>query len=220
MPLKCLKMDFPVSDSIRGRPWFTINLLLFITAYCVAVIFDNKVGSPFTLYSSLKHEGYLVTGSGFKLKLLIDRPELHSHVTFYAKDPGGNRGDLLNGEPSISRPVVSNCDYFFPVTVTAEQGSSSSPPGAPVTSPPSSVPGQYAPPAAPPAPAAPPLPPSPPPAAPPPALPAAPTYPAPPSQPPLEPPSPPAPSTTPAPQPAYAPHSPFIQGAPSTPRGK
>ena len=207
---------------IRGRPWFTTNLLLFITAYCVAVIFDNKVGSPFTLYSSLKHEGYLVTGSGFKLKLLIDRPELHSHVTFYAKDPGGNRGDLLNGEPSISRAVVSNCDYFFPVTVTAEQGSSSSPPGAPVTSPPSSVPGQYAPPApaAPPLPPSPPLPPPPPPAAPPPALPPAPAYPAPPSQTPLAPPSPPAPSTAPAPQPAYAPHSPSIQGAPSMPRGK
>ena len=211
---------------IRGRPWFTTNLLLFITAYCVAVIFDNNVGSPFTLYSSLKHEGYLVTGSGFKLKLLIDRPELHSHVTFYAKDPGGNRGDFLNGEPSISRPVVSNCDYFFPVTVTAEQGSSSSPPGAPVTSPPSSLPGQYAPPAAPPAPAAPPLPPSPPlpppppPAAPPPALPPPPVYPAPPSQPPLAPPSPPAPSTAPVPQPAYAPPSPSIQGAPSMPRGK
>ena len=208
---------------IRGRTWFTTNLLLFITAYCVAVIFDNKVGSPFTLYSSLKHEGYLVTGSGFKLKLLIDRPELHSHVTFYAKDPSGNREDLLNGERNISRPVVSNCDYFFPVTVTAQQGSSSSPSGAPVTSPPSSVPGQYAPPPAPVAPPLPPspvLPPPPPPALPPPALPPAPAYPAPPSQPPLAPPSPLAPSSAPAPQPAYAPHSPSIQGAPSMPRGK
>ena len=48
----------------------------------MALNFVNNFGSPFKLYSSLKNEGYLVTGNGLKLKLIIARPELHSHVTF------------------------------------------------------------------------------------------------------------------------------------------
>ena len=86
---------------------------------CVALNFNNKFGSPFKLYSSLKHEGYFVTGSGFKLKLMIDRPQLHSHVTFYAKDPDGKRKILLNWQPSVSEKVVSGCE-FKDVTVTPE----------------------------------------------------------------------------------------------------
>lgn len=89
---------------------------------CVALNFINTIGSPFKLYSSLKHEEYLATGSGFKLKLMIDRPELHSHVEFYAKDPDDKRTILLNEEPSISAAVVAGCPEYLDVFVTAEQG--------------------------------------------------------------------------------------------------
>ena len=92
------------------------------TEKCVALNFINGIGSPFKLYSSLKHEGYLVTGAGFKLKLMIDRPELHSHVVFYAKDPDGKRKILLNQETSISAEVIAGCPEFLRVIVTAEQG--------------------------------------------------------------------------------------------------
>ena len=97
----------------------------FISELCVALNFVNNFGfpfKPFKLYSSLKHEGYLVTGSGFKLKLLIERPELHSHVTFFAEDPEGKREILLDGKPRISKQVVSDCDKFLNVSVTAGQG--------------------------------------------------------------------------------------------------
>jgi len=94
------------------------------TEKCVALNFINSIGSPFKVYSSLKHEGYLATGSGFKLKLMIDRPELHSHVVFYAKDPEGKRKILLNEQPSISAAVVFGCPEYWDVLVTAEQGTS------------------------------------------------------------------------------------------------
>lgn len=88
----------------------------------MALNFVNNFGSPFKLYSSLKHEGYLVTGSGFKLKLLIDRPELHSHVIFHAEDPTGKIKILLNGESSISEPTVSGCPKFLTVSVSSGKG--------------------------------------------------------------------------------------------------
>ncbi|KAJ7334527.1 hypothetical protein OS493_014851 [Desmophyllum pertusum] len=89
---------------------------------CVALNFINNFGPKFKLSSSLKHEAYLVTGSGFKLKLIIDRPELHSHVTFYAEDEDGSRKLLLNGQSSISEPAVSRCPVFLDVSVTSEKG--------------------------------------------------------------------------------------------------
>jgi len=89
---------------------------------CVSLNFINNFGSPFKLYSSLKHEGYLVTGSGFKLTLLVERPEVHRHVTFHAEDPAGKTRLLLNGESSISEPAVYNCPEFWDVIVTSEQG--------------------------------------------------------------------------------------------------
>lgn len=89
---------------------------------CVAVNFINKVGSPFKLYSSLKHEGYLVIGPSFKLKLIINRPELHSQVTFYAEDLSRKQRILLNERLSISKPVVADCPRFEDVFVTAERG--------------------------------------------------------------------------------------------------
>lgn len=92
------------------------------TEMCVALNFINSIGSPFKLYSSLKHEGYLVTGSGFKLRLIIDRPELHSHVTFYAEDPLGKRKIFLNGTRSTSGAVVAGCPEFVNVFVTPGQG--------------------------------------------------------------------------------------------------
>ena len=88
----------------------------------MALNFVNRFGLPFKLYSSLKHEGYLVTGSGFKLKLLIDRAELHSHVTFYAEDPSGKNKILLNGTSSISEPATSGCPEFWTVSVTPGNG--------------------------------------------------------------------------------------------------
>ena len=96
--------------------------LLFLSETCVALNFINNFGPKFKLSSSLKHEAYLVTGSGFKLKLIIDRPELHSHVTFYAEDEDGSRKLLLNGESSISEPAVSGCPVFLDVSVTSEKG--------------------------------------------------------------------------------------------------
>lgn len=84
--------------------------------------FINNFGSEFKIVSSVKHEAYLVTGSGFKLKLMIDRPELHSHVTFNAEDPHGNRKILLNKKPNISEPAVVGCPDFVNVIVTPEQG--------------------------------------------------------------------------------------------------
>ena len=89
---------------------------------CVAINVINNFGSEFNLYSSLKHEGYLVTGYGFKLKLIIDRPELHSHVIFFAVDPTGTRKILLNGVERISEPVISGCPEFVDVLVTSEKG--------------------------------------------------------------------------------------------------
>ena len=89
---------------------------------CVTLRFLNNFGSPFKLYSSLKSEAYLVTGSGFKLKLIIDRPELHSHVTFYAEDPDGKRKIFLNGKSTITEPAIPGCTEFSDVSVTAEQG--------------------------------------------------------------------------------------------------
>lgn len=95
---------------------------LFLLETCVAVNFINKVGSPFKLFSSLKHEGYLVTGAAFKLKLIINRPELHSHVTFYAEDLSGKRKILLNEHSSLSEPVVAGCPQSKDVFVMTEQG--------------------------------------------------------------------------------------------------
>lgn len=88
---------------------------------CVAMNFINNFGSAFHLYSSLKHERYLVTGTGFKLKLIVDRPELHGQVTFHAEDPAGN-DLLLNGEKSILEDVVPGCPDFWDVSVTSKQG--------------------------------------------------------------------------------------------------
>jgi len=84
--------------------------------------FINNFRAPFKLYSSLKHEAYLVTGSGFKLKLIIDRPELHSHVIFKAEDPLGKHKILLNGKLSTSKAAVPGCPEFGNVFVTSEQG--------------------------------------------------------------------------------------------------
>ena len=89
---------------------------------CVAMNFINDFGSPFKLYSSLKSEGYLVTGSEFKLKLIVDRPEMHGQVTFYAEDSAGEKKLLLNGEPSIYKHVVPGCPQFWDVSVTSPQG--------------------------------------------------------------------------------------------------
>ena len=97
-------------------------LTLLISAACVTLNFINLLGFPFKLHSSLKHEVYLVSGSGFKLRFYIDRPELHSHVIFYAEDPAGKRNVLLNGQPSITERVVSDCPHFTEVLVTAQQG--------------------------------------------------------------------------------------------------
>lgn len=88
----------------------------------MALNFVNNFGSPFKLYSSLKSEGYLVTGNGLKLKLIIARPELHSHVTFYAEDLTGRRELLLNGASSISEPTTLGCSKFLTVSVTSGRG--------------------------------------------------------------------------------------------------
>lgn len=89
---------------------------------CVALNFVNNFGLPYKLFSSLKHEGYLVIGYGFKLKFIVERPELHSHVTFYAEDPAGKRKILLNGQTSITEPAVSSCPEFSYVIVTLGRG--------------------------------------------------------------------------------------------------
>ena len=88
----------------------------------MALNFVNNFGSPFKLYSSLKNEGYLVTGNGLKLKLIIARPELHSHVQFYAEDLTGRRELLLNGASSISEPTIWGCPKFLTVSVTSGGG--------------------------------------------------------------------------------------------------
>ena len=93
---------------------------------CVALNFINNLRAPFKLYSSLKHEAYLVTGAGFKLKLMIDRPELHSHVIFKAEDPLGKRKIFLNGKLTTSEAVVVGCPEFVNVFVTPEQGETES----------------------------------------------------------------------------------------------
>ena len=88
----------------------------------MALNFISATGIPFKLYCSLKRGPYLVTGSGFKLRLIINRPELHSYVTFHAKDPAGKANILLNGKPSISEPVVYGNPDFVNVLVTLENG--------------------------------------------------------------------------------------------------
>lgn len=91
---------------------------------CVALNVINKFGSPFKLFSSLKNEGYLATGPGFKLKLIVDSPTLHKNLIFYAKDPDGKRTILLNGTPTLSEPVTFGCPDFANVIVSGEQGNS------------------------------------------------------------------------------------------------
>ncbi len=93
-----------------------------ISEACVALNFINNFGLPFKLYSSLKHEAYLVTGSGFKLKLMIDRPELHSYVIFNAEDSEGKLKMRLNGKQRISVPAVYGCPVFQNVSVTPGEG--------------------------------------------------------------------------------------------------
>ncbi|XP_074618669.1 uncharacterized protein LOC141877541 isoform X2 [Acropora palmata] len=88
---------------------------------CVALNFVNRFGSPFTLFSSMKHEGYFVSRSGFRLKLIIERPELHNGVTFHATEPEGKRQILLNGSPNITMPLVSDCTMFTDVLVTGKE---------------------------------------------------------------------------------------------------
>ena len=87
----------------------------------MALNFINDFGSAFHLYSSLKRERYLVTGAGFKLKLIVDRPELHGQVTFHAEDTVGNKL-LLDGKNSILEDVVPGCPDFWDVSVTSKQG--------------------------------------------------------------------------------------------------
>ncbi|XP_066021495.1 uncharacterized protein [Pocillopora verrucosa] len=110
----------PLTPIIPSPPEFSHGPS-FLPKMCVAVNFINKVGSPFKLYSSLKHEGYLVIGPSFKLKLIINRPELHSQVTFYAEDLSRKQRILLNERLSISKPVVADCPQFEDVFVTAER---------------------------------------------------------------------------------------------------
>lgn len=107
---------------LYGQLKFQNTFLSLVTEACVAVNFINHVGSQFKLFSSLKHEGYLVTGPGIKLKLIMDRPELHSYVTFNAVDPHGKSNILLNEKPNISEPAIVGCPEFVNVLVTSEQG--------------------------------------------------------------------------------------------------
>ena len=102
--------------------FFALRFSLNFSETCVALNFINRARSSFKLYSSLAHAGYLVTGSGFTLKLVIPRPELHSHVTFHAEDLKGRLSILLNREPSISVPAVEDCSAFADVLVTSQQG--------------------------------------------------------------------------------------------------
>ena len=53
---------------------------------------------------------------------MIDRPELHTEVTFYAEDPQRKRNILLNGKLSTSEAVVVGCPKFVNVLVTPGQG--------------------------------------------------------------------------------------------------
>ena len=94
--------------------------MFFSSEMCVALNFINNFGPSFKLHSSLKHEAYLVTGSGFKLKLIVERPDLHSHVTFNAEDPNGKSKILLNGETAISETTVPGCPVFKDVSVTGQ----------------------------------------------------------------------------------------------------
>lgn len=98
-------------------------LHLNFTEWCVALNFINNFGLPFKLFSSLKHEGYFISGPGFRLKLIIKRPELHSHVTFNAVDITG-RELFLNRQTSVSEAVVLGCPVFLDVHVTSSLGNS------------------------------------------------------------------------------------------------
>ena len=95
---------------------------IFVSAMCVALNFINDFGAQFQLYSPLKHDGYLVNGSEFKLRFIVDRPKLHSYVKFSAKDPSGESSLFLNGEPSISERVVAGCPNFRRISVKPQQG--------------------------------------------------------------------------------------------------
>ena len=89
---------------------------------CVAINFINDFGGPFKLYPSLKRDGYLVNASEFKLKFMVDRPELHNYVEFIAQDLAGKNKLLLNGKPSIFKQVVPGCPIFWNVTVSSQKG--------------------------------------------------------------------------------------------------
>lgn len=95
-----------------------VTFSLNFTEWCVALNFINNFGLPFKLFSSLKHEGNFITGPGFRPKLIIKRPELHSHVTFNAVDITG-RELFLNGQTSVSEPAFLGCPVFLEVDVTS-----------------------------------------------------------------------------------------------------
>ena len=101
------------------------NLLLrpiFVSAMCVALHFINDFGSPFKLDSPLKHDGYLVNGSEFKLRFIVDHPKLHSYVKFSARDPAGESNLVLNGKSTLLEQVVPGCPIFRKISVKSQQG--------------------------------------------------------------------------------------------------
>lgn len=100
----------------------TLYFLFLFSAMCVALIFINDFHGPFKIYSPLKKNGYLVSGSEFQLKFIVNRPELHGVVEFSAQDPAGKSNLLLNGKSSILEPVVRDCPIFRKISVTSLQG--------------------------------------------------------------------------------------------------
>ncbi|KAK3730039.1 hypothetical protein QZH41_009551, partial [Actinostola sp. cb2023] len=88
-------------------------------AKCVAINFVNHANIPFKLFSSLKHEGYLVKGESFRLKAIIKQPNLHRHVVFQAHDPSGNNTMFLEGDRSITVTPSDDCKEYIPIEVTS-----------------------------------------------------------------------------------------------------
>ena len=101
--------------------------------------FFNNAGVPVILCSSLKPEGYLITGSHFNLRYVMrnghfvgfqgEHNELNplygETVSFWAKDPAGIRDILLNGKKTVYTNPRLDCDPAITFTVTSKPKSTS-----------------------------------------------------------------------------------------------
>lgn len=96
--------------------------LFSLTDKCVALKFENQVGSQFKILSSLKKDGWLVNGEELKMNFTFKRPELHNFISFKAIDPSGKFKIFLDGDTTISVMPSTDCSSYINVVATGIEG--------------------------------------------------------------------------------------------------